>query len=283
METEAASPKTKNVGGRPRLPPKPEVIEKVLSSPEGQAAIAAAVANATPGIIEQLSKKLVEMRGGAEPGTLTSGDNDMISKLAMSMAEMANQSTGRKVLAPEEIERRARARTHLLDIMLRIHEQGLQPEYKLTSETYLNEVLLRPYENGKDGAIQQVEIFWTGIPNEAMLPVNDIAVEAFDAFINSIGGFSDSTKNDAQQPRWVTRGGLSIKGRGGHRRTVGTLGDSNAPNQPVQSVLDPKTPAYSDVVRKKSDPRDPTAPFVNVLGTIAPAAKQNAHGVEANR
>lgn len=262
MDTE--EPK-KNQGGRPR--------KDITKTAEFQDAVAAAVSAATQDIVTRLAG--LRMDSGVQA---SDGDHDMISKLALSIGEIANQTSGRVIVAPQELERRAKGRSRMISILQRVHDHGLIPEYKLTSETYLNDALIKPFENDATGAIKQVEIEWDGIPNEAMVPANEIAEEIYDAFVQSIGGFTDAAKGAKNEPYWVTKNGLTIKGRGGSRRTVGSLGDSHRPNVP-----DAPAPTFASRFSKKGNPNDPTAAKVNVLGTIASPAAQNAHGVGVGR
>lgn len=252
-----------NKGGRPR--------KDVTKTAEFKQAVESAVT--------EVVSRLAQIRAETASGPASEGENDMIGRLALSIGEIANQTSGRKIVAPDELASRARSRSRMLDLLQRIHEQRLVPEYALTSETYLNDTLVKPFENDATGAIVQVEIEWDGIPNEAMRPLNAVAEELYDAFLGSIGGFTDATKNTRNDPYWVTKNGLTIKGRGGSRRTVGSLGDSN-----IAAAADtPASPTFSSRFSKKGDPHDPRATSVSVLGTIAPQARQNGQGTQARQ
>lgn len=214
---------------------------------------AAAVAAATAEVIKQM---------GGRPA-VSDGDGNWMKQLALGIAELTDQGTSRKRVAPEILAKRDEARKAMIALLVEAHDNGEKPEYRLVNETYLNEQLLKPFYADKAKVVHPTEIIWTGVPNECMRPINDVAKGIFEQFVKSIGGSASVDLKGPAQPFWVTRGGLVVKGQAGaaQRREVGTPG---APlPDPFANELGTKTT------------HDPSAEFVHVLGTIQPPARQN--------
>lgn len=244
--------------------------KKLADTPEFKAAVAEAVGKLLPELAVQLAE--ARKAAGTSDAADVGGDMSWMRQLALTMAEISDQGTHRKRVAPELLAKRTAARERMGKLILAARAAGEMPEYRLIGEVYLNETRIAPFTN--DPATKRpvpTDIGWTGAPNEVMRPLNEVAQGIFGAFMESIGGDTELTnwakggKSGNNGPAWVTANGLYVKGAtSAQRRTIGNLADSNA-----------SVPALADtLVAKRSN--DPTAQFVNVLGTVHPPARQNS-------
>ena len=258
--------------------------EPITDTPEFKTALDAAVSAALPAAVEaavaKLSDELRALRqtAGTEDAADAPGDTKWLRQLAMAIAEVSDQGTNRKRVAPEILAKREAARQRMGRLILEARAQSLEPEYRLIGQVYLAEEKLDPFYS--DPATKRIlprDIVWTGPPNEAMRPLNDTAFGIFEAFMESIGGNSDNAdwrpkRGDVSgkapvnlNGAWVTERGLYIKGASAaQRRTVGSLPDSNTP-----------APQDTLIARRHNDP---TAAEVRVLGSVHPPARQNYQG-----
>lgn len=225
--------------------------------------LAKMLADASASAVQQMrSELLAGIAQGA--GASAGGDSGLMERLALAIAEISDQGTNRKRVAPEILAARAKAHERAVALVLEARKNGEQPEYRLVSKVYLNEQLIEPFQPGPDRRPIPTVIVWTGMPNEAMRPLNEVAIAIYKEFKASIG--SSERVNGDTRPFSMTPGGLVVKTSNvAHRREVGPL-----PPDPFDQDLTVKTA------------HDPTAPFVHVLGTIAPPAKQNAFGESHN-
>lgn len=251
------------------MPPEAETAPTTTvdtSSPEFQAAVAAA----TEQVIRQL--------GHAAPAKGDADGEDFVKRLALSIAELSDQGTQRKRVAPEILAKRAEARDRMFELLIanrrkvkEDREAGKTPElphYKVINKTYLNETFVEPFRvDLVTKAAVPTEIYWEGAPNECMRPLNAVATPIFEEFVKSIGGSAAyKAKNSAFAPDnrdfSVTPAGLVVRGlNASAKRTVGNLGDP---------IADP----FADSLSVKQA-HDPSQEFVRVLGTVAEPARQN--------
>lgn len=263
--------KSKSKGGRP---PKELDVQKVLASPQGQQALKAMVEATMGELAPKIAESLAAARGPVAAET-TEGDKSFVSSLArtiaLSIAELTDQGTGRKRIDPEILKGWVEARERMIDLLVQNRADQVMPRYRLISETYLGCELIAPFKtNPATKAIESVEIGWDGVPNEAMEPVDEPAKQVFAEFLASIGGYTSlfnrqNTKWAADmRPLSVTAGGLIIHGTAAGRRTVSNLADSAN-----------GTPGDSNGPRRTMNPN---AKEVHVLGTIAEPARQNFAG-----
>lgn len=176
-----------------------------------QNAVNEAVARAIPGIVAQLSKAR---------GTADRDDSTFAEGLAMAIAQLTDQGTGRKRVAPEIVEARAKARERMTGLIVEARAAGEIPSYQLRNKVYLDEVLVDPlYVDPATKNQKPTEIDWPGVPNEAMIPINDTAKEIHKAFIESIGSIAPEHQV-AGKPFAVTAGGLVVKGGSSALRQV---------------------------------------------------------------
>jgi hypothetical protein len=225
-------------------------------TPDFEAAVSAAV-----------EAKFAEMMKSLAPEqrpSLPAGDGDtqtLFRQMALAIAEISDQGTNRKRVAPDVLAARAAAHERMVAAILeakRAHEEHGEerPKYSLTGKTYLNERFLEPWVlDPATKKSRQREIRWSGVPNEAMRPLNAAAREIYTHFLASIGSVA---KEEAVKPVWMTAGGLVIEGEGPQRRQVSAPGLGG-----FSEDLDDLNAS------------DPTKPFINVLGTVAAPARQN--------
>ena len=257
----------KNRGGRP----------KVIETDEFKAAVAAAVAPAVQAEMAKLAEKLNAARQSA--GTLPDGsDINVIRTLAMAIAELNDQGSGRRRVAPEILAKRAAARDLMGELLMQARATKSKPEYKIIAQTQLIDPktgprIIQPFKIGNDKRTVQTEIYYYGVPNEAMRPLNDAAKGIYGAFMDAIGGNTDKIRDGEfkadNRPIWVTQNGLVVKGEAsGQRRTVSNFGD------PIEDEIG--TEPNSDDIIEEKPLNDPTREFVPVLGTVAAPARQGA-------
>lgn len=191
---------------------------------------------------------------------------ELAEQLALAIAEVSDQGTNRKRVAPEILAGRAKAYEKLVkqlsyardkadeaDISGDIDERAKWlPRYIVAAKTYLTDRVVEPWRR-VDKDIVPTEIIWRGIPNNSLRPLNAIAQEIFTTFQAWVG-----TEGLLRaQNSFVTPGGVTIVGE--------------APPGSRLNISDEMRPSDLEVVGTA----DPTAPFIRVLGTIAEPARQN--------
>jgi len=180
-ETGAGKTKRKYTPRKPKTEGAIFDAATLLSTPQAQSVIAAAVAAA----VAELAKKGAD----AEP---SEGKDDLsiVRSLAVAINELSDQGNKSKRVPAAELERRKAANEQMSDLIEAAKAQDMAPEYYVNRMTFLNEEMISPTFVGTDKVQRRTKIVWRGIPNEAMEPVegSQIAVEIFAAFIESIGG-----------------------------------------------------------------------------------------------
>lgn len=240
--------------------PKDDKTVALTETAEFKAAVAAAVAAASPAIAKAVAAEVqAELLAKAQaPGVsgLMAADG-FAERLALAIAEISDQGTSRKRVAPEILAARARAHQRTVARIVAAREKGEKPEYRVIAKTYLNDQVVEPFTL-LDKRPVPTEITWSGMPNDAMRPLNEVAKEIYAEYRDSIASTGPVPGAD-NRTLSMTQGGLIIKGLSpAHRREVAAV------SEPFDDDLNVRTQ------------NDPTRPFINVLGTIAPAARQNA-------
>lgn len=239
-------------------------MESMASSPEFTAAVAKAAA-------EAVSRLLEDLKTTATPSQ--SSDVDLMQKLALSIAELTDQGSNRKRVSPEIMSKRASAHERMIALLIGADKNGDQPEYRLLEKVLLSNILIEPFQVvGASKTPVPTEIIWCGVPNTCMVPLNDVAKAIFSEYVESIGG-SVMVDTADKRPYWVSMNGLVMKGDNNSRRVIREE-DQPKGQRHVSGLGDPIYDPYKGNREGKS-PRDPTAEFVNVLGTIAEPARQN--------
>jgi hypothetical protein len=240
--------------------------KKVIETPEFEEAVNARVKAAMEQFKAEMFAAVTPAPEGAPaepPAGLAVSTNavdlleQVLSKLSMNMAAIGQQGQHRKPLSPEEVAAREAAAERMDKLLTAAHQEGAtRPEYKLISKVYLNERFIEPYRLVDKVAVS-VEIFYTGVPNDAMVPINDVAKAIFAAWKATTGGHSVFVPTADTRPLWVTAKGLVVKGDPPKRQHVAA------------------EPNFSDDLGIVGV-NDHTQAEVAVLGTVARKAITNA-------
>lgn len=232
---------------------------KVVETPEFQEAVSEAVAKQ----MEAFKKDLLAAATAPAPaagGGVTDILSEVLSKLSMNMQALGQQGQHNKPRSPEQIVRCEEAHNRMVDLIIASRDlpkdDPARPAYRVTSKVYLNERFIEPFR--MDPATKKavpIEIVWTGVPNDAMMPINDTAKGIFAAWRESTGHETPDIPTADRRPLYVTAAGLVVRGDPPKRQHV--AGE----------------PAFQDGLSFGNN--DPTAPEVAVLGTVAPKARQN--------
>lgn len=164
----------------PREPPLD--LSHLMEHPQVQAAISAAVAEAAKAMLAQLSAER-----GAAPSV--GSDQAFAESLALKIGELIDQGrpNQRRAVAPAVLLQRQEAREAMTAAILRHRAAGVLPEYETRALCYLSEELVHPTWIGTDRKERATRFCWPGVPNEAMVPVNEAAREIHRHFLDSIG------------------------------------------------------------------------------------------------
>lgn len=235
--------------------------KKVVDTEEFRQAVAVAAAKVAEDMVASKMDEIVSRIANPaanQPGGAADLLGEVLSKLSMNMAALGQQGQRNKPLSPEEIARREAATLRLEKLIMASREDGTErPAYRLIAKTYLNERFIEPYR--QDPSTKKAinnEVTWTGIPNDAMVPINRPAEEIFAAWRESTGGPAELVPTADRRPLWVTAAGLTVRGEPPKRQHVSS--EAN----------------FTDDVGFRNG--DPNAPEIAVLGTVAAKAKQNA-------
>lgn len=240
----------------------------VVETPE----FAEAVANAVAKQMAALEAKLASR--APDPATAAVDIDAILTRLADKLGEGFAMNSGRKPLSAEEKGRRDAAHRRMvvaLEKAAKLQEEdenhpGL-PSYAVMSKIAFLERFIEPFQRpDPKGAPVRTIITWTGVPNHALEPQNELATEIFGAWNESVGGPPALLPTQDNRPVFVTARGLVVRGDPPKRREVG----------PLPGQQDSRSLGFRN--------GDPAAPDVAVLGTIAPRAKMNTvNGIVPSR
>lgn len=226
--------------------------KKVVDTPEFKDAVAAAVTAA-------LGDKLSSLgTGDAASGNPADALGQILEKLSVNLQALNNQGQRNKPLAPAEIQKRENAETRMIELLAESRKlpQADWPRYRLTAKVVIGERLIEPfYKRDSKGPALPTEIAYTGVPNDAMLPLDDSAKLIFNAWRETTGGQTILVPTADTRPLHVTAAGVVVRGDPPKRST---MAPADAPEEMV---------ALSN---------DHTQPEVAVLGTVAKKARTNA-------
>lgn len=247
----------------------------MTSSPEFQQAVSAQVAAAMEGLLS----KMGDARTVA--GTAPQGDDrSLMRELALSLAELTNQGSGKVKVSPEVLQKREAAREKMVGLIIEARAEKKVPTYHLVNKIFMNNRIIEPYwVHPSTKAVENTELDFWGIPNDAMVPVNDTAKAIFAAYRDSLGTVHGVTGVANGLPNadafGVTAGGLVIR-----NSAINDVARKRAPELPT--VDGPMESAYeSDAdthdfqpMTLKQDGQKGQYKDINVLGTIAAPARQ---------
>ncbi len=197
---------------KPGRKPRPAVTD----TPEFQAAVARVANEAVQAALSGLAPKM------EAAGLPVVGSQDWMQTLAVTLAEIGSQGTGRKTVAPHILKQRENARELMVNLIIKARAEyqmaraennsGLakkwSPQYQLRNKVVLAERVIEPFWITSDKKTKPTEIDWFGVPNEAMVPINDTAKEIHTAFMDSIGTVERVVP---EERLGVTPGGLVVR------------------------------------------------------------------------
>ena len=233
---------------------------QMTETAEFKAAVQAAVAAALPDILAQIKASGSAAAEGSDEG--------FARGLAMAIAQLSDQGTGRKRVAPEVIAARDAARKRMVTLIAEARARGEVPRYHLVNMVYLDEMKVQPVWIDPITKRQKpTEIEWPGVPNEAMRPINEVAKAIFAAFKESIGSTAPEDLV-ADLPKSMTANGLVVKTGGASVRPIAVNVDGESQKPHGQGLRLPQR-------------HEGNASFedIRVLGTVAPPARVGATGV----
>lgn len=185
--------------------------QSFTDTPEFKAAVAQAAAAAAKAARDEVLAELRAVKPAEEGG---SGYQAFSESLALAIAALTDQGSGTKHVAPEILRARTMARERMETLILDAYRGGHKAMYRLTSKVHLSHQVIDPlYINPATKATEPTVIEWSGVPNEAMEPINDTAKEIFDAFMDSIG--NRSLGGIDMREKRITPSGVVIHSGGG--------------------------------------------------------------------
>lgn len=214
----------------------------------------------------------------------------LIRMMAMGIAEVGDQGSGRKRVPPAVLAERRGAKERMTasiekfsSIVLaaqaredrRVVELNY-PHYRVVGKMYLGDRLLEPYTVDPVTKLPRSNaVFWLGAPNPNLVPLNAPAHEIHRHFCDWVGLTHEGRK---EKPLWISAGGLVIAGESApaHRLAIPEGGGGPA-----------MQPEFGDALMGRREKKgfnsdDITKPRINVLGTIAtPATQSGGHAVKS--
>lgn len=250
--TEGAEVTRKKPGRKPR----PALTTE---SPEFQAAVAKVANEAVQSMLAGLTPKVEAAGMSGQPGT-----QDWMQTLAVTLAEIGSQGTGRKAVAPHILQQREACRSQMVDLIIAARAARRAPKYQLRNKVVLAERVIEPFWITSDKKTKPTEIDWYGIPNEAMVPINETAKAIHKEFMDSIGTVE---KVAPEERLGVTPGGLVVR-NAAVTDTMARRAPGEAPH-----VGDGKDDSADGLVIHHED-EPGRYKTVKVLGTIQEPARQ---------
>lgn len=195
---------------------------------------------------------------GGDAAPLPSGEaglSKVLSDLVANMERMMRPADAKRVFSPEELRSMDAGRDEMARLIIEAHARGDMPHYYLTRKVYIGEQKIEPqYRDPVTKEMKDRHINWPGVPNEAMVPVNEVAKKIHAAFIKSIAG-KTPLRNTLSQ--FVLHGKEVFKGHDRHMEVPVA-----APQNTLLSNLVPtNTAGFTDPQKVKETLR--------VLGTVA--------------
>jgi hypothetical protein len=252
-----ADPTVTETKRKPGRPAKAAAVP-LTETAEFKDAVQAAASKAAAEILASLKAN--------QEGQTRPGDSNFAEGLALAIAQLSSQGTGRaKPVAPEVLKARTDARELMTKLLVEARSQGNVPTYELRNKVYLAETMIEPvFIDPATKEQRPTSIDWQGVPNEAMIPTNDIARAIHEAFSNSIGVVViDSSKHLKPEHLSVTAGGLVVRAGGHAMRPMQVGGGQADPNAAEGLRVHGRTPG----AKTKT---------IAVLGTVASPARVGA-------
>lgn len=240
--------------------PRGRPARRVEETPEFRDALEQAKQELKADILGQLQ----QARGEVRPHPMA-GDGNFAEALALAIAGLTNQGVGhRPVVAPEVISARNLARQRMQQLIIEARAEGRVATYQLRNKVLLGNRVIEPMWIDAAHVTRPTEIDFGGVPNEAMIPLNDTAKEIHAAFMASIGSVSKEVPDQVSEVLGITAGGVVVRNgavnAAASRRAVATPGAGYEENADEVTVHHAGEPGR-------------TKP-VNILGTIHAPARQ---------
>lgn len=157
-----------------------------------------------------------DVREASQPAT-PDGNRAFASALALEIANLSAQGTGKQEFVPPEVlEARANARGRMMQLLVKARMDGASdrnkiPTYRVMKACYFNSTKIEPqWHDPLSKSMKDTEIYWDEVPNQDLEPTNDAAVQVFSEFLNSIGESPAPKKESAVQ--WVRSENRLFKG-----------------------------------------------------------------------
>ena len=249
----------------------------------------AAVAKVQDEMLMKFSAMMAKANPAAVNSTLT-GEGEvqtLFRQMALSIAEISDQGSNRKRVAPEILAAREAHKERMGELVLAARKlpQHEKPRFKIISKCYLNERFIEPFRRGDGNKTVQNEIYWANVPSSGMRPVNDSAKAIFKEFVGWLGGKEAlSGIGQLAQPLWITEKGTVLLKATATATARGLL-------HPDADVIDFDGGTVANTgkgVNEEDDEiefvgaDDPRKPEIQVLGTLAPPAKRSTPSERAN-
>lgn len=247
---------------------------RVAETPEFKAAVAEAVKQQQTDILQAVLPALLEKFGGtAAPAAAADTDfaKVMANEMALRIAQISGQGTGKIYIDPVVVEERKTAMRKLGELLVELRAKRQIPVYRLIQKTQLpmgrlGPVVVEPLYRNDRNQQASTEIGWDRVPNLAMEPIGEPAESVFALFRAAIGAeLPDTetvidefgnTKSVGQGATALSPSGVVLRGgaasailRNGSR--AGQVGDAD----------------IGEGVVIRSD-NNPLKRQVNVLGTV---------------
>jgi hypothetical protein len=281
--------------------PLAEEPHRITDTAEFKQAVAEATASALGEAVPKLLAELMKAReiaGGSS--SQQPGDEHWVEKLTMGLAQL--NDPGRQLIAPEVVARRASAAKRLQTLLIEAYtaaevayKEGDEkralscaPQYRLVAKTQLaigdsGPQVVEPLQrNPHNNRVYPTRIRWFDVPNLAMEPANHVAKPIMDAFLESIGNLTP----DVEYPVYKTPlGAVTAPPPGGliekdfELTSKGNVvsGLSGAQIAAKAHLEMGRNGLVLDEEGEVAMPNAGGPPYVDVqvLGTLAPSARQN--------
>lgn len=222
------------------------------------------VSDMMPGIIAGLTTNLAEQRtmlGTAAAPVNSSSDRGLIEGLATAIVKAGDPKNVSRTLDPAVAAQRKEAKEKMVDVLVGAHARGEKPIYQIRSTMWLNDTLIdSQWRDEGSKKFHQTEITWDRIPNEGMIPMNDLAKEVYAYYQRSIGsviveGMPDAPWMNPTAPWVFSKEGI-VQGRPNHMAPEVSGAESGS-----KIFDDPRRPGHSSVPERRE---------TRVLGSSAP-------------
>lgn len=213
------------------------------------------------GLTSQLATERAALGTSAAPAH-TASDRGLIEGLATAIVKAGDPKNVSRTLDPAVSAQRKEYREKMIALLVGAHARGEKPIYQLRTTMWLNDTLCQPqWRDEGSKQFRQTEIAWDRVPNEAMIPMNDLAKEVFALFQGAIGSVIIEGMPDAP---WLNPAAPWVFSKEGIVRGMPThMAPEVAPGN-VAGFDDPRRPGHSSV---------PEARAIAVLGNSPTSPK----------